>query len=165
MAKPCAQCRSRSTRPTHGWKHHLVKIFGWRLRRCARCRRLRLIPAAVVRADRAARIARYREQRRLAELIPVEAPAPILVTPPVAPLVTPLVATASVVAPSAVANDADAEDRRERSSSCPYCGTAKTRPSPRTLWDHLLRRNRMMRCDVCWRRFPRRKVRQTTQVA
>jgi len=160
MAKPCAQCGSTKTRPTSGLRARLVKIVGWRLRRCSKCRRLRLLPAAVVRADRAARIARHRERQRGGSL-PVEAPAPVPVAPPIAPLVAPEPA----VAPAAAANDAEVEDKWERSSRCPYCGTAKTRPSKRTLWDHLLGRAKMMKCDVCWKRFPRRKVRQAIQVA
>jgi len=156
MAKPCPHCRSTETRSIHGWQDTLLKTFGWRVRQCCDCARLRWVSSAVVEADRADRTARHRAQRRRERLrSPVASPS--------APADAP-VTVAAVVAPAG-AKDPEGDDESEPTLACPYCRATKTFWSKRTLWEHLLRRGRMMRCHGCGRRFSREKGRPTNVVA
>jgi hypothetical protein len=128
MVPPCRKCgatRAESVRHRYPLRYSIVKVFGYRLRLCARCNRLRLIPQQFL-------------EKQASEL-------------PVSPV--PASAVEQPLEPPNLEPEESAKVF-DHSQACPDCGATKYHRSRRRWYEHLMGRPPMARCRVCDHRFP-----------
>ena len=142
MAAPCRKCGSQRTSSIEGWRNLVGRAFGYRVKLCVGCRRIRWI--------------RNRSRVRSSEGESFEfAGWDELAVPMAPPPRTAPTAPARDFKPAnAALTDTEAESGYRRVLSCPYCGGNRLQRSRRRFFERLRRKGKMMRCHMCWRRFP-----------
>ena len=137
MATSCPKCGGTKTESVRaGLLYWLANAFGYRLRLCGRCRSYRLF-----RRGGESHGSRSREPQ---EEQPSQAQ----------PTATATAAAEAQAAPAASGSNPSQEQPRERTYSCPRCGSKDYRRSRRRWLERRQGSPPMLRCRSCNHRFP-----------
>jgi hypothetical protein len=128
MSSPCRRCGATKTEPAHGRVvSTLVRLLGYRLRRCSRCRRWRVLPPGPFLGPKASTEPDYGSN---------------------------VTATPGETRGSVSLQWATDPFDPDGFSGCPRCGGLQFERTRRRWLERTLKRPRMARCRACRKRFP-----------